>query len=110
MHLSDNPSVARDPHTNLNSFEEKDMTTLTMIWSDCHCDGNHHNWYQVTLPSTPNELRELNQSVIVALIVRRYYIMTTDVDTILVDIIVMIREALTDINVVAIFIGTPEEL
>ena len=88
------------------------MTVLTMIWNDRHCDGSgSFNWYEVTLPSTPDELRKMDRQVLVELIIRRYYVMTADVNDTLDDTFATICEAIKDCGIVAIFIGTmPEEL
>ncbi len=80
------------------------MTTLTMIWNDCHSDGfrdfNRHTM-AVTDPSSQP------RHVLVSLFIHDFYRLTHSA----IYAHVLAQEALRkDLGLVGIFIGIPEEL
>ena len=88
------------------------MTTLTLIWNDCYCDGmSDHHWHTMEFTETRAELKEQGDWVVAERIVGNYYTKNMDDNAIEGEIADdLAKTALEDIGIVGIFIGIPEEL
>ena len=87
-------------------------TKLTMIWNDCNCDGvSDHHWHTMEFPASHDQLRALDRTALIRLIMIEYY--TKDQGKITAgDVTVdeLVSEAMEDYGLVGVLLGEPEEL
>ena len=96
------------------------MTTLTMIWNDCHCNGvSDHHWHTMEFDATVAELKEWPQEKLVrSIMLTHYEKQAADQDEALGPAptpedespTALTEAAIFDYGLVGIFIGVPEEL